>query len=198
MPGAMVADEMGIGKTWTSVSAGMICKLLTEKVVMGLPQSILWGNTVEEWVMLADDDFPGIVGEQSEWYPHQRLNSVPPHLLQIPTTTPHGHPALILAHEAILVLTMHGVTETFNTVLYEMTHGIKYKPINLLHAKYANLTLKVPHPSIDKPENRRNIHIVLYDTLTSRAKPSSDGRHSHCSGSLGFLISLIDRRRNIV
>jgi len=41
MPGALVADEMGLGKTFTSVAAAMICKLLTEKVVMGLPLSIL-------------------------------------------------------------------------------------------------------------------------------------------------------------
>jgi len=50
MPGALVADEMGLGKTFTSVAAAMICKLLTEKVVMGLPLSILWGNTLDEWV----------------------------------------------------------------------------------------------------------------------------------------------------
>jgi len=41
MPGALVADEMGLGKTFTLVAAAMLCKLLTEKVVMGLPLSIL-------------------------------------------------------------------------------------------------------------------------------------------------------------
>ena len=40
MPGALVADEMGLGKTFTSVAAAMLCKLVTEKVVMGLPLSI--------------------------------------------------------------------------------------------------------------------------------------------------------------
>jgi len=99
MPGALVADEMGLRKTFTSVAAAMICKLLTEKVVMGLPLFILWGNTFEEWVILADNDFPGIVGEEREWYPLQRLNSVPRRLLEIQTTPPHGHPALISAHE---------------------------------------------------------------------------------------------------
>jgi len=78
MPEALVADEMGLGKTFTSVAAAMLCKLLTENVVMGLPLSILWGNTLQEWVILADNDFPGIVGEEREWYPLQRLNSVPP------------------------------------------------------------------------------------------------------------------------
>ena len=64
MPGALVADEMGLGKTLTSVAAAMIWKLVTEKVVMGLPLFILWGNTMEEWVILAHNDFPGIVGEE--------------------------------------------------------------------------------------------------------------------------------------
>ena len=48
MPGALVADEMGLGKTFTLVAATMICKLVTKKDVLGLPLSILWGNTLEE------------------------------------------------------------------------------------------------------------------------------------------------------
>jgi len=50
MPGALVSDEMGLGKTFNTVAAAMICKLLTMKVVMGLPLRVLWGNTFEEWV----------------------------------------------------------------------------------------------------------------------------------------------------
>jgi hypothetical protein len=68
MPGAPVADKMGLGNTFTYVAAAMICKLLTEKVVMELPLSILWGNTLEEWVNLAQNNFPGILGDEREWY----------------------------------------------------------------------------------------------------------------------------------
>jgi len=46
MAGALVVVEMDVGKNFTSVAAVMICKLLTEKVVMGLPLSIMWGNTL--------------------------------------------------------------------------------------------------------------------------------------------------------
>jgi len=181
-----VGDEMGLGKTFTSVAAAMICKLLTEKVVMGLPLSIIWGNTLEEWVILADNDFPSIVGEEREWYPLQRLNSVPRRLLEIQTTPPYGHPALISAHEPILVVTMPGVAETFKTVIDEMTHGTDFKLVNLLLAENANLTHEDLNTSIDEPENRWNIHLVSYDTLTSRAKPSSNGRLSYCSWSFGI------------
>jgi hypothetical protein len=62
-----VADEMSLGKTFTSVAAAMLCKLVTEKVVMGLPLTNLWGNTLEEWVTLAHNNFPGIVGDEREW-----------------------------------------------------------------------------------------------------------------------------------
>jgi hypothetical protein len=41
----------------------MLCKIVSEKVVMWLPLSILWGNTLAEWVILADNEFPSIVGE---------------------------------------------------------------------------------------------------------------------------------------
>ena len=57
-----MADEIGLGKTVTSVAATMLCKLVTEKVVMRLPLSILWGNSLAEWVILAQNDFPSIVG----------------------------------------------------------------------------------------------------------------------------------------
>jgi len=48
MPGALVVDEMGLAKTFTPVAAAMKCKLLTEKVVMGLPLAIVWGNTLDK------------------------------------------------------------------------------------------------------------------------------------------------------
>jgi len=66
MPGVLVADEMGLGKIFTSVAAAMLCKLMTEQVAMGLQLSVLRGNTLEEWVILADNDFPGIVGDERE------------------------------------------------------------------------------------------------------------------------------------
>jgi len=136
---------------------------------------------MEEWVILAHNDFPGIVGEEREWYLLQRLNSVPRHLLEIQTTPSHGDPALISAHEPIMVVTMPGVAETLKTVIDEMTHGTDFKLLNLLLAENAILTHKDLNTSSDEPENRWNIHVVSYDTLTSRAKPSSNGWFSHCS-----------------
>jgi len=169
-PGALVVDEMGLGKTFTSVAAAMLCKLVTEKVVMGLPLSILWGNSLEEWVILAHTGFPGIVGEMREWYPLQRLNSVPRRLLRIQSSPPHRDPALISALEPILDVTMHRVAETFKSVIDEMTQGTDIKLVNLLHADNANLIHEDLNTSIDKPEIRWNLHLVSYDTLTSRAK----------------------------
>jgi len=125
--------------------------------------------------------FPSIVSEKREWYPLQRLSSVPCRLLEIQTTLPQGHPALLLAHERILVVRIPGVAVTFNDVIDERTHGTDFKLINLLHPENANLTQEDLSTSIDEPENQWNIHHVSYDTLTSRAKPSSDGWLSKCA-----------------
>jgi len=133
MPGALVADGMGLGKIFTSVAGAMLCKLVTEKVVLGLPLSILWGNTLEEWVSLAHNDFPCIVGEEREWYSLQRLNSVPRRLLGIQSTPPHRHPALLSALEPILVVTMPGVADTFKSVIDELTHGTNFKRRLIAH-----------------------------------------------------------------
>jgi len=35
---------------------------------MGLPLIIVWGNTLEEVVIVPHNDFPSIVGEEQEWY----------------------------------------------------------------------------------------------------------------------------------
>jgi hypothetical protein len=149
-------------------------------------------------VILPDNNFPGIIGEEQEWYPLQRLNSVPRRLLEIHTTPPHWHPALISAHEPILEVTIPGVAESFKTLIVKMTHGTDFKLINLLHVDNANRTHENLNTSIDEPEKRCYIHLVSYDILTSRAKPSSNGRLTHCSWSFGVLMSGIGMRRKIV
>jgi len=137
-------------------------------------------------VILAHNNFPSIVGEQQEWYPLQRLNSVPCRLLEIQTTPPHGNPSLVSALEPTLVVTMTGVAETFKTVIDEMTHVTEFKLINLLHAENANLTGEDLNTKIDVPENRWNIHLLSYNTLTSRVKPSHNGQLSYCAWSFGI------------
>ena len=49
-------DDMGLGKTFTSVAVAIICKMMTEKVVIGLPQSVVSANTHEEHENLAQND----------------------------------------------------------------------------------------------------------------------------------------------
>jgi hypothetical protein len=164
----------------------MLCKLLTAKVVMGLPLPILWGNDLEEWVILAANDYHGIVGEDWEWYPLQRSNSVPRRLFEIHTTPPHSHLAHISARDPILVVTMPAVAEIFKNVIYQMTPRTDFKLINLLHSKNAYLAHEDLNTSINQPEHRWIIQLVSYDTSTSRKKPSSNGRLSHCSWSLGI------------
>jgi len=131
IPGGLVADKMGHGKTFISVAVAMIFTLVTEKVVMGLPLFILRGTTLKEGLILVHDDFSGIGGEEREWYPLQRLHSVPHHMLEIQTTPPHGHPALVLSLESIMVCTMPAVAESFRTIINEMTHGTNFKLVNL-------------------------------------------------------------------
>jgi len=148
-----VAHEMGLGKTFTSVATPIICKLLTQKIVMGLPLSILWGNTLGEWVSMAQNNFPWIIGDELGWYPVGTQNSVPSHLPKVQSTQPQGHPAQTSAWEPILVMTMPGVAETFKNVIDGMTYVTDVKLVNLLHTEYAYLTHEDLNTSIDAPEN---------------------------------------------
>jgi len=104
-------------------------------------------------VILAENDFPGIVSEEWEWYPLQRMNFVPCRLLEIQTTPPHRHPAHVSALERIPVVTMPGVAEMFNTVINKVTNGIDFILVNLLHTENANPTHEDLKSSIDELEN---------------------------------------------
>jgi len=185
MPEALVADEIGHGKTFTSVAAAMIWKLPTEKVVMELLLSISWANTLADWVNMVQNNFPGIIGEKLEWYSMGRHNSVPRCLIEIQKTPPQGHPALTSALELFVVVTMQGVAETFKSVIDKMTSATDFKLINLLHAENANVIYEDLNTSHNEPKDRSNIHLVSYDTITSRVKPSSNGQLSHSSWSFG-------------
>ena len=66
---------------------------------------------------------------------------------------------------------MAGVAETFQTVIDEMTHGIDFILVNLLHAENANLSHTDLNTTINELENCWNMNLVSYDTLRSRAKP---------------------------
>jgi hypothetical protein len=186
MPGALVADGIGLGMTVTWIAAAMLCKLVTEKAVMGLPLSILWGNTLQEWVIWGHNVFPGIVGKEREWYLLQRLNFVPHRLLVIQTTPPHGVPASESALEQILLVTMPRVAETFKTVIDKITHVTKFKLVNISHTANAKPTDEDLNTSLDKPDNRCIIHLVSYDTTTSRAKLSRYSQRFYCAWSFGI------------
>jgi len=101
------------------VAAAIICKLLTAKLVIELLLSILEGNTIEQGVNMAQNNYLGIIGEEYAWYSLRKLNSVSHSLFEIWTTPPQGHPVLTL--KQILVVTMPAVAESLNRVISEIT-----------------------------------------------------------------------------
>jgi hypothetical protein len=130
---------------------------------------------------MVNNDFPGIVGEDRQWYLIQRLNAVACHLFEIQTTPPHGDPAHLSACEPMLGVIMDGLAETFKTVIDDMTHVTNFNLANLMHAKNANHHKEYLNTRIDGPENQCNAHHVSYDSLTSRAKPLSNRRLCYCA-----------------
>lgn len=72
-------------------------ELMTKMVAMGLPQSISCVSILGEWVNMAQIANRRIIGEESEQYSLQRLNSVLWFLIVIQMTAPQGHPMLTLA-----------------------------------------------------------------------------------------------------
>lgn len=59
-----MANEMGLGKTFTLVSAAGICQFLAEKDLIDLLHLIMWGNALQDGVSVAQHDYSAII---SEW-----------------------------------------------------------------------------------------------------------------------------------
>jgi len=139
-------------------------------------------------MIVVHNDFPSIVGEARVLYLVQKLNSVPCCRLEIQTTPPHGYQAHVSAIEPILVVTMPRVAETFKTVIDVMTHRTNFKLVNLLYAETTILTHEDLNTSIDELDTWWSGHLVSYDTLTCRAKPSSNSQLSYCAWSFGIVV----------
>lgn len=148
-----MADGMGLRVTSTSVVVATIYNWLTLMVLMGLPLSILLGDTLKKWLNMAQNNYPGSISTRREWHPLKILNSVPRHLLQIQTTSPQRHPTLTSALEPILVVSMPGVAESFKSDIQKMTYTPDFNLVNLLHVENVNLTLDHPNSTIDMLEN---------------------------------------------
>jgi len=186
MLGALIADKMGPGKTFTSVAVATICKLLTEKVVITSLQSILWMNMPDVWVNMAENDYPGSIGEASECNLPHTANSVPSHHLEIQTTPPWGDPELTSALKPILVVWVPRGAETFNDGIDVVTFRSDLKLTNSLHAEQVSIPQADLNTNIEEPENQLNFPLGSRATLTSRIKPSSNGQLSYHLWSFGI------------
>lgn len=148
-----MAGGIAFGKTFCLVASTVIFNLLTKTIVMGLPQSILWGYANEEWVNMVQNDMPRIIGGEWKWYPLQPLNSVPHRHLEIHTTPLQGFPPGRLALEPIVVVTTPGVAEILNIIMTDMIYGTELKLLNLLQVQNSIFTHKDLKMSTGKPEN---------------------------------------------
>jgi len=126
---------------------------------------------------MAQNNLPRSIGHEREWYVLWRSTTLPRRHSEIMSTPLQGHPALISAFEPILLVTMPRVAETLKSVIDEMRYGTNSKLFTIVHTDDANITHDVLNTDI---EQNWNIHRMLCDTITSRAKPLSKGQLSHC------------------
>ncbi|KAF8544412.1 hypothetical protein BDD12DRAFT_801333 [Trichophaea hybrida] len=186
MPGALLAEEMGLGQTHTSLAAAMCCKLQTEKVVFGQPLSILWGQTLDEWINQVQNDYPTVPPEERGWYPLTKKNPVPHWLLKMKTTLSYVHICLVLAHKSILIVTLPGICKTFKSVIKDMSYNTDFTIIDLLDPNHYNLTNDDMKASTDEPEQRWNINLKSNDTLMALAKPNGQRLLTKCAWSFAI------------
>jgi hypothetical protein len=105
------------------VSAAKICKFVTERVGIGLPMSIVWGNNLAQLLNMAPNDLSGMIGGKWKQYSLRRQNLLGCHCSEILSTQLLRHPVLKSAFQPVLVVTMLAVAERFKSVIDKMKYG---------------------------------------------------------------------------
>jgi hypothetical protein len=93
---------------------------------------------------------------------------------------------------------MPGEAETCKIIIDKLTHATEIKINNLMHSNNSMFMHEEVNTSIDQPDNRSSFRLASYDTVTSRAKPSSHGHSSTVHEVLGDLLCHIGRRLGTV
>lgn len=101
--------------------------------------AIVQVNNLEEWVNLVRNNYPVIIGEDSQWYPSQILNSIPHCLFKIQTTLPQSLLPHTSGSRPIQLITMCRVTENSKSVINEETYGTNLKLVILWQTDNADL-----------------------------------------------------------
>lgn len=86
-PVVLVSDTTDLRKMFTIQVVPNICKLVTWKVVGGLPLAFVWGSTLNKWVSMAQNHHSKIICNEEEWYLLWRSNPVRCHLVGIQITS---------------------------------------------------------------------------------------------------------------
>jgi len=63
MAAGLVANKLGLRKILTSVGESIICIIQKATIVIGLPLSMMRGNTIDELLNVAHNANPEIIGD---------------------------------------------------------------------------------------------------------------------------------------
>jgi len=102
----------------------MTSKLLSEKIVVQLLLSIVWGNQ-------AQNDYSRMMGAKCKWCSMPTLNSVPYYLFDIQTTPPQLYTVHPLALWSIVRVRMPGVSEMCHSVIKNVPKWDGFETIKL-------------------------------------------------------------------
>jgi len=164
----------------------IVYKLLTEKIIVELLLTMLWGNTLDEWVNIAQDSNPDNISDAWESYPMQTLITGHHYVSDNQTTPSLCHPTLTSALEAILMVTFAAVRDTFKIVIDGWTAETWYTLVDAIDAENPDYTNGYVNTCINKLGWQWSIHIASYNMIQFRAGRLSNGQLSNVSSSLGI------------
>jgi hypothetical protein len=188
LPGALLADEMGLGKTFTILAAALYAKSIAEDVTnhheTQLP--VLFNLSLGGWCQAVETGFSTLSAVQKQWYPCTHPNPVPRRLLQLlddkPTTDlPPWNP--------VLCVVLPSVRATFIGAINTITKGTPFSVRDLCAEDAGDLTHAHLNFCVEHPERRWDIHVITYDTFTSRAQRNENDtvrQLTNCQWSWGI------------
>ena len=125
LPGVLLADSMGLGKTFTVLVAALYAKVVSNEIMSNKKYKLpfLFKRTLRQWRQDVEQGFPGLSLVHRGWYP---CTHVRPPLRRLFQLFDNDTPTDIAPWYPVLFIVLPSLRETFVAMTKTITPGTSY------------------------------------------------------------------------